>query len=282
MEKEKAGAAVSSVCPREGSIWLQSPIGQTLVMRTTCKTWGCRGCRDRLQALFRARVEIGCSTLGRCAFITLTYKAGVKARMGVEYVKEDWRTFLRKSDLRRYRWFRIMELTKRATPHHHLVLGPIEGRIRCYGRDFDIRVFDRGFDRCACLSHTLARQWLDVTKDSRIVHAVPVIGASGAGSYMAKYLLKGFGEERHLQALGMQRRWSSGRGWPGSGKLCLSQTLRGGWRRVEWRAGHVPEEKIGGPKYLLERSGSDIAVALAEKRRKRGLVNYIVKKVRVA
>lgn len=121
------------------------------------------------------------------------------------------------------------------------------------------------FEDCACLAHRFARQWLSVTSDSYIIHATPVVGGVGAGSYMAKYLMKGFMDSSRETALGMKRRWSSSRGWPGSGKLMLARTLEEGWYEIEFVFGHVDVERLGGPAYLLERIGDDIVKAAAER-----------------
>ena len=279
---DSRGAALTSDCPRRGSMWLQSPIGSELVVKTTCKTWKCLGCRERVKALFQLRVETGCSALGRCALITVTYRAGLRESEPAEYVPTDWRRYLKNpvwsSPLK---WLRVMELTKKGTPHHHLIAGPIEGRMRCYGNALDIRRYDQHFNTCDCLSHRLARPWLEITGDSRIVHVAPVTSARGAGAYMAKYLMKVFGQERPSLELGMTRRWSSARGWPGSGTLQLAQTLRGGWRATEFRRGYIPDEEADGAEYLKERSGNCLQHEKQERRAKAAAWKRIKEKIHV-
>ncbi len=98
-----------------------------------------------------------------------------------------------------------------------------------------------------------------MTGDSYIVHVNPVVGAWKAGSYMAKYMVKEFESER-AKTLGMARRWSSSRGWPGSGRLCLAQTERGGWTRSSFRFGNVDSDIVGGPAHLMRRSGDNLTL----------------------
>lgn len=183
-----------------------------------------------------------------------------------------------------------MEVTKRMIPHHHLVAGPVEGEVRCYGSDFDMRGFRRRFDNCACLSHRLSREWKEVTGDSEIVHTVPVVGSKGAGSYMAKYLAKTFGMESRLSRVGMSRRWSSSRGWPGTGRLHLSQTERGGgetkkdgsesgWQKRVYIRGHISEENLMGEGQIMDRSGDVLAVALQKKKERKGKVAGFIRSV---
>ena len=140
------GHAGSRVCPRGGSVRLTTGSGRTVRMETQCKVWRCVSCRDRMISLFKGRVEIGCSRLGRCAFITLTYKRGSPRLKRAGCVRKDWTALwrqLRDSPLRRMKWLRVMEITKAGTPHHHLVLGPIpdEMSIRCWKGKMDGKQF---------------------------------------------------------------------------------------------------------------------------------------------
>ncbi len=242
-------------------------------------------------ALFKARVVIGISRLDRCAFMTLTYAAGSPRLQNAGCVAKDWRALFRRFKLagsarRHYEWMRVMELTKAGTPHHHLALGPIgkSERIRCwpggpYG--FDIRRYNRRWDRCGCLAHRWARQWYIVTGDSYIVHAMPVVGAVRAGAYMAKYMGKEFDGTR-AEELGMARRWSSSRGWPGNGRLRLAQTEKGGWDRHQFAPGHWPDDVVGGPEDLLQRTGDDLTREMSEKTSRRRFVGKFIMEERDA
>lgn len=82
---------------------------------------------------------------------------------------------------------------------------------------------------------------------------------------------KSFAWDRRIELLGMERRWSSSLGWPGSGVLELARTADGraggpGWEYQYFKPGHVDVEKLGGPEDLLERSGEDFVLAASEKR----------------
>jgi len=253
-------------CPRAGSILLETKYHRRLLMNTQCKTWGCISCRERMKSLFRARVSSGVSRTGRCAFMTITYKEGSERLSRVGCVARDWRALWRRfqkyqPEMLGMEWLRVMELTQKGTPHHHVVIGPVKGLVRCWSRDrFRIDRYRRLFDSCECLAHKWAREWFAVTGDAYIVHATEVVGAEGAGAYMAKYLQKEFDGAR-AEELGMARRWSSSRGWPGSGRLRLAQTEKGGWRRTAWAPHHVGEDIAGGPADLMERTGDDLTRA---------------------
>ena len=212
-------------------------------MPTTCKTWRCKGCRDRMMSLFKARVTIGCSILGRCAFITGTYKVGDLTSRGARFVAEDWKELWRRmpKPLKHLEWLRVQELTQNGMPHWHLVAGriPSEIEIRCWqGKVRGAVYLRRLLDGCECLAHRFSRVWYGVTGDSFMVHASPVAGGRDPGDYMGKYLDKSFDAER-AKALGMRRRWSSSRGWPGSGRMRLEPTLEDDWKVVEYQKGRL-------------------------------------------
>ena len=242
---KRPGIATSSKCFRPGEVSLLSNDGEFGVIPTNCKTWRCKGCRDRMLALFRARVSIGCSTLVPSAFMTGTYEADSRLNTDASYVARDWRALWRIVHRRNpwtkdLKWLRVMELTRRGIPHWHLVLGTIHGSVRCWqGDKLSIRSYEKRFDTCECLAHVFARAWYSVTGDSYIVHTRPVVGHEKAAAYMAKYVSKTFGEEGRMAALGMKRRWSSSRGWPGSGKLRLQVTEDEDWKERYFRYGRV-------------------------------------------
>ncbi len=279
------GAASSSDCPRSGHVILErnvlGPGTGRVVLNTNCNTWGCLGCRDRLIRLFKMRVETGISTLGHCGFITVTYKAESSRLKVAECVSRDWRalcTRLKRSqpEVASWSWFRVMELTKLGTPHHHLIMGRIPRmKINCWGtnEEFDIRRFDRRFDSCECVAHRIAREWYELTGDSRIVHANWVTSARKGANYLAKYLGKEFDAPR-AATLGMARRWSSSRTWPGTGRLRLVQTDRG-WDRVRFSEGHIQEALTGGPDSLTARNGNDLTERIEERGARLRLENLI-------
>lgn len=281
------GQASSSDCPRKGKVWLTKIGTGTLVIPTTCKTWGCLACRERLMALFKMRVTHGCSVLGDCAFITLTFVLrGAETQEDAESVSKAWREFWRRwmsQGHERLQWLRVVELTKKGQPHLHLIAGPVSGKIRCYGNErLDAQWFDRvGRAGCLCLSHRMSRVWESIT-GAWHVHTAPVTGAAGAAGYLGKYLSKGAYVRQGLEALGFKRRWSSSRGWPGNGRLRLKQTMEGGWDYVDMFPGagrgrqHLEDHYTEvSDKGLAVRVGTDIAVALAKRGRMKRIVGNL-------
>lgn len=265
-------------CNRRGFVWLNAPSGGHVIIATKCKTWSCRVCQRSLSALFRARVEIGVSRLGRCAFITATYKAEGREDLLADASAKDWRAFLRRlerSGQKPQAWMKVTELTKKKVPHHHILVGPVQGRIRCYSGDsFDVRTFRKRLDQgCNCLSHVWARAWFGVTGDSYIVHATPVISATGAGNYLEKYMGKSHLLRDALVDRGFIRRWSNSRTWPGGGRLRLWQTTHGGWEKQTFNAYRPSTSLIRtSSKRLLRRDGENLTLLMASKRNLRATV----------
>lgn len=274
----KQGMGSSAACPKQGSMRLVSWDGESATVRTNCKTWRCTSCCVRMMNLFKMRIESGCLTLGRCALITLTYQADSPRLADVRCVEKDWKALWRRLKGRResrLKWMRVMEVTRRMIPHYHLVAGPVEGRVRCYRDRLLVGPYLKHFSSCDCLSHRLAREWQEVTGDSYIVHAMEVTGARGAAAYLGKYLLKTFGAEGRLAALGMKRRWSSSRGWPGSGRLRMKVTDEKLWRRKlsYWTPGFLADDQIEDG---LERSGNEVVMALTKRNVERTQVKKIM------
>ncbi len=269
--EKRPGVASSSTCYRQGKVWLVSNSGEYGWLPTTCKTWRCKGCRDRMTSLFKARVEIGCSILQRCAFITGTYKLESPRLEDAGCVKRDWKALWR--SLPQYReslkWLRVMEVTKKMTPHWHMVAGTITDDIRCWTGKLRIGQYNKRWESCECLAHNFARAWYAVTGDSYIVHTTPVLGARGAGAYMAKYLSKTFGTEGRHKALGMSRRWSSSRGWPGSGRQRLAPSEGEGWKQRIFEYGHLTADLVDSGTFT--RVGNEATLAyFARKKEDRG------------
>ncbi len=163
-------------------------------------------------------------------------------------------------------------------PHHHLIAGPVEGEVACYGRNrFDVRRYRTRFDTCDCLSHRMARPWYQVTGDSYIIHAEGVGTPGDAGRYMAKYLTKTFGMESRLEVLGMTRRWSTSRGWPGGGRMRLAIK---DWDMIM----ALPGSRVlseSGSEGALEREGEDLTRAFGERGKRRRYVAAVKEIVRI-
>ncbi len=278
-----AGAGLSSSCPREGSILLESWKQKRVLVNTNCNSWRCVACRDRNRARFKAMVASGISHLTRSCFITITYRADAERLHIVGCVARDWKALwrlLRKNEpwLSPLPKLRVMELTKKGTPHFHLVIGniPSEKRLRCFGRNFDVVRYRLVFDDCPCVAHVIGRAWQQVQDgESWLVHAVPVAGAKGAASYMAKYLDKEFDGARG-EALGMKRRWSTSRNWPSEKRSRLTESLKpAGWRRTVWAARKVLIEELTIDEELLARKETERQKAEARRAVRRRLVKQM-------
>lgn len=276
-----ASISTSSLCPRRGYIWLTSPNRKVLVLPTTCKTWGCRACRVRVAALFSMRVEAGVLAYGGSWFITLTYKQGSR-QVDAECVRKDWKAFwrmLRETEFRSLSWLRVVELTKKGQPHLHLVMQANSSRPNCYGGGgLEIRRYRHRWASCQCVAHMLSRAWYAVTGDSWIVDVSSVRSRKKSGDYLGKYLQKG--DRFGLEALGFTRRWSSSKGWAGTGRIRLRQSKEAGgpgWERNDWStSGHDLAGKVWDPETsagrendpLLDRVGPDLVFKLTEEREK--------------
>lgn len=91
---------------------------------------------------------------------------------------------------------------------------------------------------------------------------------------MAKYLDKTFGMEGRMKIVGMSRRWSTSRGWPGTGRMGLKQTEEGGWMSMTFQRAYMPESEVVGEGLLMERVGS---LPHIEKRTKKRRVESALK-----
>lgn len=264
--KTDRGSASASECDRRGYTELFTKEGRSVILPTTCKTWGCVVCRKKLKAFFRARVEVGVSTLGRCCFMTITYQADSERLADAQCVRKDyaelWQRLRRAGH--RWEWLRVMEWTKRGIPHHHLVMGPIKGEMRCHGRRVnkgaETTEYVAKIGVCRCMSHIFAEAWLAVTGDSYMCFGTEVRSGVGAGGYMGKYLDKTF--HRKTAA----RRYTMSRGFPGGKRIRLKVTEEGGWshiRRWEGDKFTLTEDLNVHEKDLLERIGEPLMMAIA-------------------
>lgn len=262
-------------CGRMGYSELFTPQGRSVILKTTCKTWGCVVCQKKLLSLFKGKVELGVSRLGRCAFMTTTYLAGSARLLDVQSVAKDWQALwlsLRRQGFQ-WKWLKVTELTAKGTPHHHIVLGPIakEKEIRCHGskirKGAQTAAYIRRIRGCDCLAHDFARSWLRITGDSYMCFATPVTDAIGAAGYMAKYMTKGFTRGS------VGRRYSSSRDWPAGERIRLRQTREGGWDYIRrWPAANfntaIDYNELEAD--LLERVGDPVHLERQLRNRKRG------------
>ncbi len=243
-DKYDKGRGSSALCPRVGGMILESWRGQVTGVTTNCNTWSCVACRERNLRRFKAIVKSGCSTLGRCSLMTITYKAGSRRLRDADCVSKDWqaltRVLKRESPwIRSMQYLKVKEMTKKGTPHLHIIFGtvPQDKMINCWRRgDFRVGPYRRRIPTCPCFSHAMARAWSAVTDgESYICFAVPVTGAAGAASYLAKYMAKTM--FRDVQG----RRYSKSLGWPSEKRRRLLPGPKG-WRRHLWTAGGMPQD----------------------------------------
>lgn len=224
-------------CPRWGFIEMTTSYGQQYVMETSCKTWRCPVCRYKRISYVKLMMERGCSILGESYLITLTLKAGDPWTHDAEFVARAWTSLLRRLKRRspQLTWFKVVEATRKGTPHLHLIVGGIGKRIpNCAGK-FPPFSVDWINEECRedCLIHEWGRIWWDNT-GAFVVHAVEVYSAAGAAKYLGKYLVKGMGADRaRLEALGYTRRFTMARDWPRGQKMQLLGTKKGAWEATE-------------------------------------------------
>lgn len=239
MSSYDRGIATEKVCPRAGYVRLMSKLGTVVVVRTSCKTWRCKSCRDRVQRAVKAKITYGILILGSCLFITLTLEAGRELdrsdmiQRDAIFVAKAWRALL--SKLRRRQsnlpmaWFRVVELTKKGQPHLHLIVGGIGDRkVTCHRPRDPVCRYD-------CVQHEWAALWYSIT-GSYIVDVKPVMGAVGASVYLTNYMKKGMMHHDELEELGFVRRWSRSRNWP-DGALALRGSVEDRWERSEFISG---------------------------------------------
>lgn len=275
----KYGEATSKDCPKGGYVWL-TKFGRRYVVPTTCKTWSCNGCRDRVKAVVLARIESGILRAGSCFLITVTLRlAQGKGIRDAAFVAVAWRKLLRLLKLRSKNlcWMRVIEVTKQGQPHLHLVAGGLNGQkssCETHPHPYGLAWLHHCKSSDVCIEHEWARLWYAITGDSFVVHAVPVLGAAGAAAYLGKYLVKTMLHRDKLLALGFKRRWSRSRNWP-TGEVHLRGSELG-WETVEfsWKGGafHNQAEALAVAcegSYLLEQLGDDVVSGLQERGLKR-------------
>lgn len=269
-------------CMRKGVIYLTSARhGETVGIETTCKTRRCVACQPKLKAKMAMLVEYGISTLGHSYFITFTFVMR-QSQKDAPYVRACWKKvldFMRskwgQGKKKKLAWIYVVELTKKNQPHLHVVMnfGTASLVAACqtratYRRDWRER-------KCDCLEHVLSSVWHGITGDSFVVDCRAVSSARGDAGYLAKYFAKGLALRDNLEALGFYRSWARSNTWPGD-QLHLRETDLSGWRRIEFHPGSPSEmtrDWLDNPPYLigllreklLERAGTDLALALAER-----------------
>lgn len=258
-------------CPRWGFIKLSSK-NRDFVKRTVCKTWTCKICMHKRAAMVRMRIQYGFSAPGESYLITLTLRADVGQTHTVDFVGRAWARLLRKLKDRSpsLSWFKVIEATKKGTPHLHLiVMGIGDRKDNC--RHFKEKLGRKYMDReCTedCLVHEWGKAWY-VETDAYIVDARKIYSKEGVGIYLAKYLVKGFEDRARLLALGFKRRWSCSRNWTSPNPLRL-RGPDGGWTKTEiipryFRRKEMElTEKLSEGHQYMDSVGDDLAIALGD------------------
>lgn len=272
-ESGPSGIATSKECPRVGYVQLKTKVGAVVTVKVTCKTWRCKGCRNRTLNRVKDKIASGISMQGRCWFITLTYRMGEGRQRDAKSVGRDWARLLlvlsksspkgqRKAIYPDLNWFRVIEVTKKGQPHLHLIVGGIPGSRKEIGEVF-------------------RREWLKITQDSYIIKVLEVVGAAGAASYLTKYMVKGMVVREQLEALGFDRRWSRSRNWPAA-PIELRGTVEDRWYRGVYISGKsagvqavAEAAKDDEGHYLLERLGPESVLELERRKVRKGKLKFI-------
>lgn len=296
LEPQEYGRGSSSSCPRRGYVCLRDKrSGVEYVVATNCRTWKCLSCRERNAAAVRARIQFGCWMARRSSFITVTYKLDgpETVRQRVVVGRDLARLFSSLKSREEYlgmKWFAIPEATRKGQVHVHLVVTDHEREVEACERraKYDAAWRNRCVVDGLCVEHEWASWWREITGDSFVVDARPVVSADEAGWYMSKYLTKALGQRRVLAALGFSRRWSCSRNWP-RGELRLEGSIDGAWYAGEfmsaaWRVGNeefearVAKDRDHGP---MRRVGSREAMEFDSRRRRKREIKALRKVLKV-
>lgn len=265
-------------CPRRGVVLLEEKIGW-LATRTTCKTWGCKVCRERVAALVRLRMEYGCLKLNNSFLITLTYEnSGMDSLRDADSVQMDLQRFWTYMRLKHpnLSYFKIVEMTKKEQIHLHLIVGNITPG----SKDTCDKTFaKRRKEKCKldCVHCQVVHVWENIT-GSFVVDVRTIYNAAGLANYLGKYLTKQFYNWDSLQDRGFKRRWSRSKNWPSPRPLRLLGTELGVWRSIvvveHWyrteEMEQIVEASKGDP--LMEQVGDPLAIELGKKKRDYGLI----------
>ncbi len=229
----------SPKCPTRGFVVLGTA-QRDYVVPTTCKTWGCGVCYNKVRQLTALKMMYGClSTGGPSHFITVTYRkrdrdATKNARGVAKEWAALWRLLREKVAWKNAAWIKVPELTRRGQVHlHGIIVGAI-GKASCRRSEFQRKAWTlRGCSE-SCLEHDISRSWYEVTKGkSYITDCQEVRSVAGTCAYVQKYMAKDFsGERKALKSLGFKKRWSSSKNWPRCEPVRLQGSVVGAWESV--------------------------------------------------
>lgn len=228
-------------CPKWQYVSLTKQNGDEYIVRSRCKSWECPVCRKQKYNEIRTMMEYGTLMVGRCYLITVTRKEGNLEANRASCVNRDFSELLKmlkvlRPQNRQMKWYKVVELTKKDTPHLHLIVGGIGARKdNCVPKKGKQKRYSRKWLRkkCDCVAHEWAKAWDVITKGaSFIVDVEEVYSPGGAVAYLVKYLMKGFKQRWLLKELGFERRFACSRNWPREPKMQLEGS-KTGWKRIE-------------------------------------------------
>jgi len=276
------------------------------VVPTTCKTWGCPACNNKVRQLTAMKMMYGClSTGGPSHFITVTYRKrpGDRTRNAKD-VAEDWAALWRRlKELEAWKeaaWLKVPELTKKGQVHLHAIAVQARSKDSCRKRDKDRKAWMQRPCSGRCLEHDLAAAWYDITGDSFVVDCSEIRSVTGTASYVQKYMSKMFPKDRAtLKSLGFAKRWTASKDWPRVAPLRLLGTELGAWEFVTRVHGakatyavhseDVPvpmvdmaeDQELEAPVYL-QHVGDEYLLALRHLAEKRSAVKDVMKGLGIA
>lgn len=237
--------------------------------------------------MVRMRVQYGCLTQEHCYFITLTIRASEGEIRSAVSVRRVWEQLLRRLKDRNptLNWIKVIEITKKGTPHLHLVVSGIGNR---KDRCDDYPKYSAAYIKKSCGEDCLLHEWGKIWYEKTgafVIDVRKVHSSEGMAFYLAKYLSKQLPSRAVLQDLGFTRRWSRSRNWPSPKPVQLRGSRDGAWEMVEiiprWfrRAEMEGVEARFKNSVLLDRVGDDLVLLLdARKARKVGF--KFIEKVR--
>lgn len=257
-------------CPRGGWMCLTAKWGIMITVPTVCQTWKCRRCGPKRKAYASMRSEHGSTSLKwpePLRLITLTYRmTGPQDVQTALSALADFRRFVqllrRKSVHKRFRWFRVPEVTRLGQIHWHVISGDVAGsKLEA----------ERTIRDCWALATRRAGKVINHVVDAS------ENSASGAASYVTKYLLKSALGFEALQERGFKRRWACSRDWTTPPKTTLRGTAEDAWLRTEFLGPKVSHEEVARGRRaaevsrLADRVGDELVLSFQKRDQRRAL-----------
>ena len=291
-------------CPRAGFVLLGAEDEHTYVVRTICKTWGCRGCGTKVRALTALKMVYGCLVGGLSYFITVTYRVGLGSELrsapgaGRDWARL-WELLKRKERWAKAAWFKVPELTGQGQVHFHALVTMMEGGSTASCRTQKERIAKTWLKTCRrgnrCMEHDISVVWHGITGDSFVCDVSGIRSLEGVANYVQKYMGKTMFERAELEGLGFRRRWSASRNWPRGAQLRLRGTEEGAWLQVtvvsakqlreqpwarKWHGELAVRAEEDSGKELVQSVGTDLGLEL-QRKRITGRTRAIMRKVQV-